>query len=288
MPLLLHLHEIAKLKRLDLEAAVLELANCAYLGDHTAIARVLGRYKLYIDTRDRGFGSHILLDGYWEIWLTQFCARNVRRGMTAIDVGANFGYYSVLLADLVGETGKLLAIEPNPHAADFLKRSLDLNGFTAHSQVIEKVLGGAESASARLFVYEHEPKNARVASANFNAENARRQGGYLVEIPSITMDSLCAPLERIDFIKIDAEGSEEDIFSAIGETIERHRPMMVIEFNAARSVNTAQFIERLANIYGVIRHLDFEGFAQPISAPELLTQNYGQDWLLVLSEKEPA
>lgn len=288
MPSLLHLHEIANLKRLDLEAAILGLANNAYLGDHTAIARVLGRYKLYIDTRDRGFGSHILLDGYWEIWLTQFCARNVRAGMTAIDVGANFGYYSVLLSELVGETGKLIAVEPNPHAADFLKRSLDLNGFTPRSQVIEMVLGGAGSSSANLFVRDHEPKNATVVSPAFNNENASQQGGYLIEIPAVTMDALCTPLDRIDFIKIDAEGAEENIFSAIDETITRHRPMIVVEFNAARSANSAQFIERLTNIYGKIRRLDFKGYAQPVTAHELMTQNYGQDWLLVLSDNEPA
>ncbi len=288
MPSLLHLHEIAKFKRLDLEVAILELANSAYLGDHTAIARVLGRYKLYIDTRDRGFGSHILLDGYWEIWLTQFCARNVRAGMTAIDVGANFGYYSVLLAELVGEKGKLIAVEPNPHAADFLKRSLDLNGFTPRSQVVEMVLGGAGSSSASLFVRDHEPKNTTVVSAAFNAEIARQQGGYLIEIPSITMDALCNPHERIDFIKIDAEGAEESIFSAMRETIERHRPMIVVEFNAVRSVSSAQFIERLISIYGKIRRLDFDGFARPVTANELMTQNYGQDWLLVLSVNEPA
>jgi FkbM family methyltransferase len=288
MPSLLHLHEIAKLKRLDLEVAILKLANNAYLGDHTAIARVLGRYKLYIDTRDRGFGSHILLDGFWEIWLTQFCARNVRAGMTAIDVGANFGYYSVLLAELVGEAGKLVAVEPNPHAADFLKRSLDLNGFTPRSQVTEKVLGDAGSSSAKLFVRDHEPKNATVVPATFNAENARQHGGYLVDIPALTMDALCAPLDRVDFIKIDAEGAEESIFSAMVETIERHRPMIVVEFNAARSVNSLQFIEKLKNTYGKIRRLDFEGFARPVTTDDLMTQNYGQDWLLVLSDKEPA
>jgi FkbM family methyltransferase len=288
MPSLLHLHEIASLKRLDLEVAVQQLAKSAYLGDYTAIARVLGRYKLYVDTRDRGFGSHLLLDGYWEIWLTQFCARNVRAGMTAVDVGANFGYYSVLLAELVGETGKLIAVEPNPHAADFLRRSIDLNGFTPRSQIEQAVLGRNGISSASLFIRDHEPKNATVVSPAFNAVNAQQQGGYLMEIPATSMDALCAPLERVDFIKIDAEGAEEDIFAAMGNTIERHKPMIVVEFNAARSANNAQFVEQLTDIYGKIWRLDFKGFAQPVTARELMTTNYGQDWLLVLSSSEPA
>lgn len=285
MPSLLHLHEIANLKRLDLEVAVQQLANSAYLGDYTAIARVLGRYKLYIDTRDRGFGSHLLLDGFWEIWLTQFCARNVKAGMTAIDVGANFGYYSVLLAELVGETGRLVAIEPNPHAADFLRRSIELNGFAQRSRIEQAVLGNSGASSATLFIRDHEPKNSAVVLPGFDAW---QHNGYLLEIPATTVDALCHRLDRVDFIKIDAEGAEENIFAAMDETIRRHKPMIVVEFNAARTSNSHQFVERLNAVYGSIRRLDFQGFAQPISTRELLTLNFGQDWLLVLSEHEPA
>lgn len=285
MPSLLHLHEIANLKRLDLEIAVQQLANSAYLGDYTAIARILGRYKLYIDTRDRGFGSHLLLDGFWEIWLTQFCARNVKAGMTAIDVGANFGYYSVLLAELVGETGKLIAVEPNPHAADFLQRSIELNGFSQRSQIKQVVLGQTDASSATLFIRDHEPKNSTVVQSSFNAAP---QDGYLLQIPATTMDALCRSLDRVDFIKIDAEGAEESIFAAMDETIKRHKPMIVVEFNAGRSLNSAQFIDRLMGVYGTVRRLDFKGFAHPVTAHELLTQNFGQDWLLILADHEPA
>ena len=64
--------------------------------------------------------------------------------------------------------------------------------------------------------------------------------------------------------------------------------MIVVEFNAARTSNSHQFVERLNAVYGSIRRLDFQGFAQPTSTRELLTLNFGQDWLLVLSEHEPA
>src|SRR5436853_284660 len=76
--------------------------------------RVLGSCKMYLDTRDTGFGSHVSLDGYWEPWITVFVARQLRPGMVAIDVGANYGYYSLLFAALVGDTGHVYAIEPNP------------------------------------------------------------------------------------------------------------------------------------------------------------------------------
>lgn len=281
---LLHLHEIASLKRQDLEIAVQNLARSTYLGEHTAIARILGRYKFYIDTRDRGFGSHLLLDGFWEIWLTQFCARNIHAGMTAVDVGANFGYYSVLLAELVGADGTLLAIEPNPHAMDFLRRSIDLNGLLGRSQLEQVILSDQAAEAASLYVPHHEPKNATVVGPGFVANPS---SGYLVDVPVTTLDQLCESSGRVDFIKIDAEGAEQRIFDAMEETIRRHKPIIVMEFNAARYTNSAQFVDRLKNVYGTLRRLDFKGKTHPVTTEELLSQNFGEDWLLVISDHEP-
>src|SRR5207245_9955667 len=83
--------ELTTLGRYHLENRCRALANPVYLGDQTALCRILGFYKLYVDTADTGFGSHVLLEGYWEIWLTIFFARHLQPGMTVIDVGANFG-----------------------------------------------------------------------------------------------------------------------------------------------------------------------------------------------------
>lgn len=281
---LLHLHEIANFKRQDLEIAVQNLAHSAYLGDYTAIVRILGRYKFYIDTRDRGFGSHLLLDGYWEIWLTQFCARNIQAGMVVVDVGANFGYYSVLLAELVGATGKLIAVEPNPHAMDFLKRSIDLNGFLRRTHFEQSILSDERTGAAPLFVPHHEPKNATVVEPHFVANPLI---GSIIDVPVTTVDQLCKSYDRVDFIKIDAEGAEQRIFGAMEETIARHKPMIVVEFNVERYTNSEEFISRLTAVYGTLRRLDFKGKTHIVSPQELLTKNVGEDWLLVVSAQEP-
>ena len=191
---LLHLHELMAFDRHQAETAILQRVNSAYLGNHTALVRVLGRYKLYVDTRDRGFGSHVLLDGFWEIWLTLFCARNVKRGMTAIDVGANFGYYSLLLAELVGTRGELIAVEPNPHAADFLRRSVELNGLLGRTRIETSALGATISGEASLYVPHSEPKNAQIVSEMFQP---RPQDGVVIKVPVTTLDGMSAACSRI-------------------------------------------------------------------------------------------
>src|SRR3954453_12660410 len=138
---MLHLHDIGTLHRAALEDACRRDASPVYLGDHIGLCRILGRYKLHIDSRDGGFGANVMLDGYWELWLTQFMARSVARGAIVVDVGANYGYYSLLLADLVGPAGHVYAIEPNPAAATLLRRSVALNGFDARTTICEVAAG---------------------------------------------------------------------------------------------------------------------------------------------------
>ena len=282
---LLHLHELMAFDRHQAETAILQRVNSAYLGNHTALVRVLGRYKLYVDTRDRGFGSHVLLDGFWEIWLTLFCARNVKRGMTAIDVGANFGYYSLLLAELVGTRGELIAVEPNPHAADFLRRSVELNGLLGRTRIETSALGATISGEASLYVPHSEPKNAQIVSEMFQP---RPQDGVVIKVPVTTLDGMSAACSRVDFIKIEAEGAEEVILEGMAETIARHKPMLVVEFNPARYADASGFLERLAGIYGAMRRLDFSGEAVPITSQDLLSKYGADDSLLVLSRDKPA
>ena len=117
-----------KIERAQNEAAIRGLCRNAYLGDHTSLCRVLGRYKMFVDTRDIGIASHLLLDGFWEMWVTEEMLRHVRQGMTVLDIGANLGYFSLLLADLTGPRGRVIAFEPNPLMSSLARRSIEVNG----------------------------------------------------------------------------------------------------------------------------------------------------------------
>ena len=276
-PLLLRLDEIGSVCRADFESASRESARPLYVGDHVALCRILSRYKLYLDTRDTGFAGHVLLDGYWEAWLTQFMARQVRPGMTAIDVGANFGYYSMLLGDLVGPGGKLLAIEPNPLVAELLRRSLVANGLTERTELVVAALGADEGGSATLFVPDGEPKNARIVSAVPGLPGATHEIGVR------RLDALTTDYHKIDFLKIDAEGAEEAIIEGMAGIFATQRPTMILEFNAARYADPRTFADRIQALYPRLRFVDLDAEAKPLEVSRLLEDQVGEDWLLFLS-----
>jgi FkbM family methyltransferase len=268
--------DIAALSRDAFEAACRASASPVYAGGSVALCRILGRYKFYVSTLDDGFGSNVLLDGYWESWLTQFMARTVRRGTVAIDVGANFGYYSLLLADLVGPDGRLFAIEPNPDVAALLRRSIALNGLAPQTSVCECAAGAEDGTTATLFVPEREPKNAAIV-AEPPAGAGRRHRVAVRRLDAIVGDA------SVGFVKIDAEGAEEDVIEGMAGIFARCRPDMVLEFNAARYADPAAFLDRVISLYGTLRHVGYDGRAADVTRERVLTEHFGEDWLLYMS-----
>ncbi len=272
------LDHIQRYPRHALERACRATAQPCYLGDGVALGRVLGRYKAFLDTSDRGFASHVLLDGFWEIELTRFIAKRLRPGMVVADVGANFGYYSLLMADLVGADGHLVAIEPNPGAARMVRRSLELNGFAGRSAVLTAA-AGAQAGEAFLFVPEGEPKNARVVATQAGAATEPERQAT----PVVALDEILAGYARVDFLKIDTEGSEEQVIAGLSRVIERFRPEIVLEFNPGRCQDPAGFLTRLRASYPVLRVIDAEGVDAAAADAALLDQNDEEDRLIFLS-----
>ncbi len=269
----LSLTDLARMSRAEAEEAIRYRVQTIYLGNETVLSRVLGRQKLYLSTTDAGFAGHVMLDGYWEIWLTQFFARTLKPGMSVIDVGANYGYYTVLMGDAVGTTGKVLAVEPVPATSAMLARSVALNGHHDRTTIATTALGRAANGVVHMAMPAYEPKNATVVASDF---------GGAFEVPSTNLDTLAAHLDRVDLIKIDAEGSEAEIIAGMQTIIERHRPNVLLEFNAGRYDDPAAVLSLLETNFKRIRALNFNSELKAVSRDDLLTINVGEDWLLFL------
>lgn len=99
--------------------------NSAYLGDHRAIARTVFGHKIYVDTRDEAIAPHLLLDGQWEEWVGT-ALDHFLPGSVFLDVGANFGWYSLRAAKKGAK--KIMAFEPNYHVFQLLTSTMEVNG----------------------------------------------------------------------------------------------------------------------------------------------------------------
>jgi FkbM family methyltransferase len=236
---LLLLREIAKQSRDWIEEEVRYRATYAYLGHGVGLCRALGRIKLYVDAGDAGLTPHLVLDGYWELWVTELLVRRLRSGMTAIDVGANVGYHALTMAELVGAHGKVHAFEPNPSISNLLARSAHVNGLSSRLTVHEQALGASDGERFRLFIPQNYPGGASLVPEE------REGGGPIVE--SRRLDSYPELLDA-DLIKIDAEGGEQDIWNGMTRLVARGRPLVIIlEFVLDRFRDPRRFLDEVSD-----------------------------------------
>ncbi len=226
-----------------------------------------------MSTDDLGFAGHVMLDGFWEIWLTLFLSRFVKPGMTVVDVGANFGYYTVLFGEAVGSGGRVVAVEPAPSTARLLALSIELNGYARFTTLHEVALGRSANGEAHLFVPPHEPKNARVVP---------RARPDTLKVKSTNLDTLLKGFDRVDLIKIDAEGAELDIVSGMEAVIAEHQPAVVLEFNAHRYADAKAFLATLRKLFRRIRALKFDGSLVLVADEDLLDASSREDVILFL------
>ncbi len=124
--------------------------------------------------------------GWYEKPCVEFVASLIRPGMVAFDVGANVGYYTLLLARGVGPKGRVIAFEPNPTNVAFLKEHLRLNK-----------INNVEIVTAAV--------SDREGSAFFSGDGATgRLSQTGTRIQTVQLDNFPRP----DFIKMDIEGGE--------------------------------------------------------------------------------
>ena len=193
-------------------AAARAQAKSMYLGDHTAMCKVLGKHLMYVDTRDFALAPHLMWDGFWELWITTAIARSLGPGMVAVDVGANLGYYTLLMADAVGPTGQVFAFEPNERIARLLRWSCSVNGLQDRIVVDTRAAFSTTGEQLQFFIPSEHPMNASLYDPTNSSlypgatEVARPEVGEFVNAETVRLDDVLP--ERVDVVKIDAEGAE--------------------------------------------------------------------------------
>jgi FkbM family methyltransferase len=150
---------------------------------------------------------------------------NLKPGFVAYDIGANIGLWTLLMSRLVGSGGSVVAFEPVPATAARLRANLDLSRID--SARVEEVALGREPGTARMFV----PTQCDRASL---APESRDDDAF--DVPIARLDDYWhkAGAPVVNFLKIDAEGSEPRILAGAEHLIEKCRPTVACEVNPAK------------------------------------------------------
>ena len=182
-----------------------------------------GKRLFYLDGYT-GFVSSVFIRAYEP---NTYDAIIKSSGELFVDVGAYTGIYSINAAV---SFNNIIALEPNPHTADILRKNIQMNK-TSNVEVVQKA---ASDKTGPITLYEGIFSSTYTTAENFVLA---KPGGTKMEISGITLDSLLSPYDRIDLVKIDVEGSELSVLEGAKETLPRIQKLIVeVDKGSSRDV----------------------------------------------------
>jgi FkbM family methyltransferase len=189
-------------------------------------------------------GWHLLFFGNYEPELRSFFRNLLQPGFVAVDVGANIGWHTLLMAQCVGAQGRIIAFEPNPWVRDRLVHHIALNRL----QQVE-VLPYALSDTAGLVKFVGPPAGDPRSGDGYLVPASGAGSTDCIEVEATPFDALLGrlALARLDLMKIDVEGFEWCVLRGCEQAIAKFRPHVVFEFNreyiARCNASSEQFSE---------------------------------------------
>jgi FkbM family methyltransferase len=204
--------------------------------------------------------SGTLTLGIYEVKELEWVKSVLRPGMKVLDVGANIGVYTAIMAKCVGTQGQVHAFEPDPSNFACLSQTIALNGLT-QATAYQKACG-REPGKATLYIAPDNKGDHRLYR-----DSTERVG---TEVEVVALDGVF-PEGTFDFIKIDIQGFEAHAFRGMEGILRRKREVMVFtefwpEGLAMAGTSAVEFL-------AFVRKLGFEVYEFTGGEPELVTDD---------------
>jgi FkbM family methyltransferase len=201
--------------------------------------------RLAGNTRDK-VQAHIYYFGVWEPNLTRFLGERLAPGDVFVDVGANIGYCSLLAAPLVGESGKVVAIEASPTLFSALRDNLERNG----ARNVRAVNKAAADKAGKLKLYLGPPDNLGMTSV---LEDSVAGSSFECEVDALPLAEILSTDEiaTTRIIKVDVEGAEAVVARGMAPLLSKCREDLevVIEVSPERLASQSQSVDEIVGLF---------------------------------------
>ncbi|MFI5704064.1 FkbM family methyltransferase [Streptomyces xanthochromogenes] len=243
-----------------------------YLRDHPRRRVVEARSgaRFAVDTQDL-IQRYLYLFGVWEPHMTHWLRERLRPGDVFVDVGANIGAFSMLASRLVGETGRVIAIEASPEFHRRVLQHVELNGC---SNVRAVNIAVADSRKTLTFVL--------ASSKNMGANSIVPFGGpaeSTFEMAALPLSEVLRADEiaKARVIKIDVEGAEGGVIRGLAPVLGDLRPdvEIAVEVTPERMTQLSDSVEELMvvmqkhgfNAYRLVNDYSAASYPRAVRSP---------------------
>jgi FkbM family methyltransferase len=190
---------------------------------------VAGLGEFYIDKPSDIIKKVIVSGQPWELQIDKLLTKYVERGSTVLDIGAHIGTHTLPLAELVGPNGRVYAFEPQKKIYRELYYNLKLNHIN-NVVPLRYAIGNSPSVIEMA-----------VAMDGNEGATAIGSGGDKAELR--TIDSF--GFRGVSFIKIDVEGFEDQVIDGARETLQKSRPVLIVEILNRQSHDASEEAAKL-------------------------------------------
>jgi FkbM family methyltransferase len=206
-------------------------------------APALGGFGFLCDPRD-SVAREVGFTGRYEPQETQIASRLLRPGDVFVDVGANWGYFTLAAAHWVGASGRVIAFEPEPRLFELLTTNLALNRITSVRP--RQLAVAAGDGALRFAAFEADGGNWGVS----RAVPAAAPADFECRTAALDDELDRERIGPVQLTKIDVEGGEADVLAGMRGGLQRRRYRYVLvechtDLLAERGVSEAECLAPL-------------------------------------------
>ncbi len=171
---------------------------------------------MYLDKKD---SLSLSVLGFYEPSVSWAIQNEIKKGMTVIDVGANIGYFTLLMARCVGASGKVYAFEPDPENFNLLRKNVRINGYK--NVILVKAAVARKKGKIGLFVNENS--NAEHSIYSFSKNQKK------ILVNSWSLDEYFSDKDKkVDFVKLDIQGAEPEALLGMKKLIRKNPKIEIL------------------------------------------------------------
>lgn len=175
--------------------------------------------------------GEVVLYNRFETAELSFVDRFLQPGMTAVDIGAHHGLYTLLASRRVGREGRVISFEPSSREQKALLRHIRLN--RCRNVNVQACAVGNETMEARLYVVEGRQTGCNSLRPPIAESGTTAQCVHVARLDDWLSEH---KIERVDFIKLDVEGGELEALKGANQLLERRpRPVILAEVQDMRT-----------------------------------------------------